>query len=87
MKRSFKRSFFMPSTSGFYLGLPRGLLALFVGYVLAAVWIVPALMHGKIHRRSSIPMAPFFAVSLILSLLWGEQILNWYLNLVFRGGV
>ena len=75
------------AASGFYLGLPRGLLALFGGYVLAAAWVVPALMRGKIHRRSSIPMAPFFAVSLILSLLWGEQILNWYLNLVFRGGV
>ena len=75
------------AASGFYLGLPRGLLALFGGYVLAAAWVVPALMRGKIHRRSSIPMAPFFAVSLILSLLWGEQILNWYLNLVLRGGV
>ena len=75
------------AASGFYLGLPRGLLALFGGYVLAAAWVVPALIRGKIHRRSSIPMAPFFAVSLILSLLWGEQILNWYLNLVLRGGV
>ena len=57
------------------------------GYILAAVWVAPALLRGKIHRRSSIPMAPFFAVSLILSLLWGEQLLIWYLNLVFCRGV
>lgn len=74
------------AASGFYLGLGRGLLAVFAGYILAAIWVLPALARGKVRRGTAVPMAPFFAVSLMLSLLWGNSFLRWYLDLVFRAG-
>ena len=52
------------------------------GYVLAAVFCVPALITGKINRNCMIPMVPFFAVSLFVSLLWGNRIISWYLGLL-----
>lgn len=70
------------AASGFYLGLSRGVFAVLSGYVLAAVFCVPALITGKINRNCMIPMVPFFAVSLFVSLLWGNRIISWYLGLL-----
>ncbi len=72
------------AAAGFYLGPGKGILAVFAGYVLAAFWAAPALLRGRLHRGTPIPMAPFFAASLILALLWGNRLIHWYMDLVFR---
>ena len=70
------------AASAFYLGFQRCVLAVLSGYVLAAIFCVPALITGKLNRNCMVPMVPFFAVSLSLSLLWGYRILGWYLELL-----
>ena len=70
------------AASAFYLGFQRCVLAVLSGYVLAAIFCVPALITGKLNRNCMVPMVPFFAVSLSLSLLWGYRILGWYLGLL-----
>lgn len=66
------------SACGLFLGPPLSLLALFGAYALAGIWYAPLLLLGKVDRKTPVPMAPFFFVSLSAAVLWGEAILRWY---------
>lgn len=64
---------------GLLLGFSNTILAFFAGYILAAIYCVPLLFRKKIRLGHELPMVPFFACSIIIAALWGEQILAWYL--------
>lgn len=60
------------------------LLALFLGYALAAVWVV-FLMVFKIKKfGDTIPFGPGLSIGAIISLFWGGAIINFYLARCFN---
>jgi leader peptidase (prepilin peptidase)/N-methyltransferase len=60
-----------------YLVLVALLLAVILGGLAAGV-----LLAFKIKKRKeAIPFAPFLSVTAIVTLLWGSNILTWYLGL------
>lgn len=65
-----------------YLGFSSGAAAFFFSYVLAALWYLVPMVRGKLDRKDCIPMAPFFAVSIMVFALWGTRITDWYLRLL-----
>lgn len=65
-----------------YLGFSSGVAALFFSYVLAALWYMVPMLRGRLNRRDCIPMAPFFAVSIMVFTLWGSQLTGWYMRLL-----
>jgi leader peptidase (prepilin peptidase)/N-methyltransferase len=67
------------------IGLVTGFPLIFVALLLAV--IVGGLVAGLLlalrvkGRREAIPFAPFLSLAAIVTLLWGSNILSWYLSL------
>ncbi len=65
---------------GFLLGIEQGLVALFLSYILGAIVGIGLILAKKRTLDGQVPFGTFMAVSIIITLLFGEQILNWYLG-------
>lgn len=67
---------------GFLLGLPIGVLALFLSYIFGALGGL--YLVGAGHRRldSHVPFGTFLAMGTIIAMVCGQELLVWYLNLI-----
>jgi leader peptidase (prepilin peptidase)/N-methyltransferase len=63
--------------TGFPLVLVDLLLAVVMGGLTAALLLLLRLKKAK----EGIPFGPFLSLATMITLLWGREILNWYLNL------
>ncbi|WP_003542125.1 prepilin peptidase [Desulfotomaculum nigrificans] len=66
---------------GLYLGWPNALLAMFLACFLAGIVGILLILLKIKSRKDIIPFGPFIAAASYITLLWGEQILNWYMSL------
>ncbi len=76
---------------GFLLGAVVGstalaLMFLFIGSFLGALVSVPLLLSGKVKRNSRIPFGPFLIASAIIVVLFGSDLVDLYLDVVFLQG-
>ena len=71
---------------GFLIGLVNGfpinIIAVFLGFVLGAVYSVFLITFGKTTLKDTIAFGPFLILGSLICLLYGPTILNWYLNLL-----
>lgn len=67
---------------GLVLGIFSTLLALFLAAVIGLVTGVVLLIYRKQGRKTPIPFGPSIAVASIIAYFYGEQILEWYMNLL-----
>ncbi len=65
---------------GFWLGWPGILLGLFIGFVAGGLVSLLLLVSGLRGRKDFIPFGPFIALGAWIALLYGKQILAWYLS-------
>jgi len=66
---------------GLATGWPLVVVALLMGIILGGLAAVVLLVSGVKKRREAMPFGPFLAVAAIATLLWGEEILSWYLGI------
>lgn len=66
---------------GFLLGWKLTLFATFVGILSAGGYAMYLLCSKKIGRKDHIAFGPFLCLGVFLALLYGNVVLNWYLNL------
>jgi leader peptidase (prepilin peptidase) / N-methyltransferase len=66
---------------GLVLGFPNILLALFLAFFFGAVFSVGLILAGRKHFGQTVPFGPFLSLGSITALLWGNQIIDWYLQL------
>ncbi len=71
-----KLAFFM----GLLLGFPNILTALFLAFFIGAIIGIGLIIFGKKTLKSEIPFGPFLVTGTLLSLFFGEEILNLYLK-------
>jgi leader peptidase (prepilin peptidase) / N-methyltransferase len=67
---------------GLFLGFPNVLVGLFLSFTLGAILGIGLILVRKKKLGSEIPFAPFLILGTSLAFFWGENILNWYLNLI-----
>ena len=68
---------------GLILGLEKILIALFLSYIIGSIFgIIIGLQKGTI-KGIKIPFGPFLAIGTFLAFFFGEQIINWYLEIIF----
>ncbi|MFA6992221.1 MAG: A24 family peptidase, partial [Candidatus Gracilibacteria bacterium] len=67
---------------GVLLGWELGLLALIIGYAIGAIYAIVLLITKQANRKSAIALGPFLIIGIFATLFYGEQILNWYLNIL-----
>ncbi len=65
---------------GFLLGPWLGVVALLLSYVAGAVVGVFLLGSRKRQMGSHVPFGTFMALATVVTMLWGQQILDWYLG-------
>jgi leader peptidase (prepilin peptidase)/N-methyltransferase len=52
-----------------------------MGAILGGIVAVALMVAKKRKRRETIPFGPFLALAAMVTLLWGSNILSWYLRL------
>lgn len=67
--------------AGFILGTSLTLLALFIAFVTGALGGGFLLLKGRRKRKEPIPFGPFLALGIIITSLWGNQLVELYLNI------
>ena len=66
---------------GLATGFPLVIVALIVGMILGGLVAVILLGFKIKKRKEAMPFGPFLAVAAIVTLLWGSDILNWYMGI------
>jgi len=73
------------AAAGLFLGWKLILLSLMIASVVGAIVSVGLLLLKKADRKSMVPFGPFLSIGILLSVLYGNAIIVWYLNtFVFR---
>lgn len=67
---------------GFLLGLPMGIVALFLSYVIGALGGVLLLVGGHRSTTSHVPFGTFMAGATVITMVFGPWLLNTYLALL-----
>jgi len=70
----------MAALIGLVTGFPLVFAALFLGIVLGGLVAGILLLLRIRKRKEPIPLGPFLSLATIGTLLWGSDILNWYLG-------
>lgn len=65
---------------GLAVGWPGVIVALFAAYLAGAIITLPLLIFGKASNKSVVAFGPFLAFGTLIGILWGEEILNFYLQ-------
>jgi len=67
---------------GLVVAWPMVLIALFIGVFTGGLAAVTLLVLKRRGRKSVMPYGTFLAIGPVVTLLWGNEILYWYLGLV-----
>ena len=71
----------MAALIGLVVGFPRVFFTLILAAILGGLVAGILLLSKKKRRKEAIPFAPSLSIATIVTLLWGTNILNWYLGL------
>ena len=72
----------MVALIGFVAGFPLVLVSLFLGIVLGGLVSLVLLLLKIKKRKEAVPFGPFLAVATVVTLIWGSDLLIWYLGLL-----
>lgn len=65
---------------GLAVGFPLIFMAIFLAVVSGGLVAMMLLLFKIKRRKEAIPFGPFFALAAIATLLWGNDLLHWYLK-------
>ena len=66
---------------GLALGWPNVLIAIFLAYFMGSFVGLGLIISGRKQWSSKIPLGTFLSTAAVVTLFWGNNILNWYLGL------
>lgn len=69
---------------GFILGWKYLLVALFLAYIIGAICGLVLIAIDKKKMSSAVPFGPFLVLATFITIIYGRDLLNWYLNLFYR---
>ena len=72
----------MMAMVGAFLGAPLAILTIMLGSVLGSVVGISLMQFGGKDRHYELPFGTFLAFGAIVSVLYGQDILRWYLGLI-----
>lgn len=68
---------YLMAGAGFFLGTSRILVALLLGIVLGAI---AGVILKRINGESAFAFGPWLSIGILIAMLWGFDIANWYMN-------
>lgn len=67
---------------GIYLGLKLTLIAALLTFYVALIWIIVSKIVGRVLKRQlEIAFAPFMAISCVITMMFGDEIIKLYMTL------
>lgn len=66
---------------GSFTGWQLTLFAIFTGAIIGTIISIILIIAGVNERTSKIPFGPYISLGVVISILSGYQIIDWYLNL------
>ena len=70
----------MAGLMGLMLGFPDVFVGIFLAVITGGIVAVAVLLLKLKNRKQAIPFGPFLSLGTMAALLWGQNILNWYLG-------
>lgn len=67
---------------GLINGFPFNVAAIFIGFVLGAVYSLILVLFKKKTLKDTVPFGPFLIIGSVIAFVWGELIWFWYVNLL-----
>ena len=67
---------------GLATGFPLVFVAIIMAAILGGIVAVVLVIAKRRKRRQTIPFGPFLALTAMVTLLWGSNILSWYMGLM-----
>ncbi len=66
---------------GLVLGWPQVLVAIMLAYLIGSIAGLILIFSGRKKWDSAVPLGVFLTLATVITLFYGQNILNWYLNL------
>lgn len=66
---------------GFMLGWQKSIIGLTAATYLATLLIITLMLLGRYHKKMRIPFGPFLLIGAFSAVLWGQQLITWYMRL------
>jgi len=66
---------------GAFLGWQAVLMTIFLGAFTGAMAGLGLMLLGKKGRKDMVPFGPFLALGTLLAMVWGQDMLHWYLHI------
>jgi leader peptidase (prepilin peptidase)/N-methyltransferase len=67
---------------GLYFGLAETMVTVGLSFIIGAVIMMVLLLTKIKKRKDQIPFGPYIALAAYFTMLFGPQILNWYLSMI-----
>lgn len=67
---------------GLWLGWQDTVVALFLAYIIGAIFGLFLLVTKKANSKTAVPFGTFLSVSTVVSMYWGQSLIRWYLGLL-----
>ena len=67
---------------GFFVGLRGVAVVMMAAFLCGALVGIAYMLAGRLTRKDALPFAPYLAFGALVQVFWGEQIWNWYINLL-----
>lgn len=68
---------------GLMIGWPMTVFSIAFGYILGSAITLPLVLFKKQGLKSQVPFGVFLTSSALITILFGERILEWYVRLLF----
>lgn len=71
---------------GLFLGIKYGLLTIIISIYVGAIYGIIVIIYSRIKKfkyNSMIPYGPFISISAIIVIMYGNEIIKWYLSLLY----
>lgn len=68
------------AVGGFVLGWKNVLVGMFMAVMIASIYACYLLVNHRVNRKTYIAFGPYLCFGMFASLLYGKQIIEWYLS-------
>lgn len=72
----------MAALIGLIVGFPYVLMAMMLSFISSGVIAILLLALRVRSRKEAIPFGPFLSLGAFIALLWGQELMTWYLGLL-----
>lgn len=61
---------------GLFLGWPNIIVAMYIAFVIGALFGLVGMVSKKMTKKTQIPFGPFLILGTLVALIWGKEIIN-----------